>query len=781
MKARTLRRLALAAAATAVTVLLVAPYWNLDRYRRQIQAGLERELHRRVTVGKPRLLLLRGPGVTLTDVVIEDHPRAGKEPFAYVTALEARIALRSLWTGRLEFASLRLVEPSLNLVKPAGGSWNFTDLVRRPPELPASKGASAPSIAVRRGRINFKFGDTKSVLYLANADLDLYAPEGPQGVWQIRFTGEPARTDRPAQRLGKVAARGRLWPGKGLELDAELERSYLEEISTLLAGRDLGLRGSLTSRARLQGPMSELRLSGEAQFRDFRRWDLPTLLGADWRIEYAGTLDLPGQRLQLALSPAEQWPLKVLWDVNRFLEEPRWRMQLDLNEVPLASVMEALGVLGLTTPPNLRLSGAVSGQLAYQPASGWEGALAIREARAVLASGVELRCPQAPVVVRPAQIRLGPWKLEGPGAASLLLEGSLTAAPSQASLSLKAEQMPVAIGGAPFWPGLEPVPVLGGTAEGTWTGWLRYWRTPDGGGRWTGRFQVRDAKLRVAELARPLQVRQAQVELAGDQLVVRELRGAVGGIAVDARYSGRHSSPASAELKLHLGRLDLAELEQVLAPVLDRRRGLLDRALRRARAPTPSWLLHRRLEGEFDAEAVVLSGARVAGPVRGRFRWHGLQMTLVPLEARLEEAELRGRVEVDLQRPTPAYNVTAVAGPLETPSGRWWIEGWLQTEGLSEEVLGNLRAGGALLGRQVTFAPEEEFDLVAARFGLRYVRRLPRLTIEGLEAVQGDAIFRGQCRTDGEGRLNADLAHPHRRLRLEGTLWPLKLSLSQTP
>ena len=781
MKARTLRRLALAAAATAATLLLVAPYWNLDRYRRQIQAGLERELQRRVTVGKPRLLLLRGPGVTLTDVVIEDHPRAGKEPFAYVTALEARIALRSLWTGRLEFASLRLVEPSLNLVKPADGSWNFTDLVSRPPELPASRSARAPSIAVRRGRINFKFGDTKSVLYLANADLDLSAPEGPQGAWQIRFTGEPARTDRPAQRLGKVAARGRLRPGKGLELDAELERSYLEEISTLLAARDLGLRGSLTSRARLQGPISALRLSGEAQFRDFRRWDLPTLLGADWRIEYAGTLDLPGQRLELSLAPAAQWPLKVLWEVNRFLEEPRWRMQLDLNDVPLAGVMDALGALGLATPQKLRLSGAVAGQMAYQPAGGWEGSLAVREARAVLPSGIELRCSQAPVRIRPGQIRLGPWKLEGPGAAGLLLEGSLAADPSQTWLSLKAEQVPAAIGGAPVWPGLEPVPVLEAAAGGTWTGWLRYRGAPDGGGRWSGRFQLRDAELRLADLARPLEVREARVQLAGDQLEVHELRGTVGGITVEARYSGGHGSAAPADLKLHLGRVDLAELEQLLAPVLDRRRGLLARALRRARAPAPSRLLHRRLEAEFEGESVVLAGARLAGPVRGRLRWDGLQVTLVPLEARLEDAELRGRVEVDLQRATPAYTVTAVAGPLETTSGRWWIEGWLQTEGLSEELLGNLRAGGALLGRQVHFGPEEEFDLVAARFGLRYVRRSPRLTIEGLEAIQGDAVFRGQCRTDGEGRLNADLSHQHRRLRLEGTLWPLKLSLSQTP
>ena len=781
MRARGVRRLAIAAAATIVALVVAAPYWNLDRYRRQIQAGLERELRRRVTVGKPRLLLLGGPGVTLSDVVIEDDPRVGKEPLAYVTALEARIALRSLWTGRLEFASLRLVEPSLNLVKPASGSWNFTDLVSRPPGLPATGARRAPSIVVRNGRINFKFGDTKSVLYLANADLDLSPPETPQAPWEIRFTGEPARTDRPARGLGRLVARGRLWPRRQLELSVEVERTYLQEISTLLAGRDLGLRGSVTSRARLEGPISALRLTGEAQFRDFRRWDLPTLLGADWRIQYSGTLDLPGQRLQLELSPPAQWPLKVVWQGTRLLEAPEWGLQLDLQDTPLTAATDVLRVLGFAAPQDMRLKGLLAGQLNYSPLHGWEGALAVRDAVLALPAGLELRCAEAPVRLQPAQIQLGPWKLETKDGGRLLLEGAVIPEPLQARLTLKGETMPAAVGGAPLWPGLDPVPVLDAVAGGSWSGTLRYFRGPDGPGRWTGRFKVRDAELRVPDLTQPLRVNAAEVQLAGERIQVQDLQGSLGSLPVQAQYSSPRRGGQPAELKLQFGVLELEKLEQMLAPVLDRRRGLLARALRRPRAPAPRWLIERRLQGEFDGESLVLLGERVAGPVRGRFRWDGLRVTFAPLEARFEQAELRGRLEVDLERGTPAYRLTAAAGPLDTPSGRWWIEGWLQTEGLSDELLANLRAGGALLGRQVAFGPDEQFDLVAARFGLRYTRRLPRLTVEGLEAVQGDAIYRGQCKADAEGRLSAELSHQQRRLRLEGTLWPLKLSLSQTP
>src|SRR5689334_6789248 len=95
---------------------LPTPFLKPDPYRPKIQAALEAALNRHVEIGAVRLNLFTGPGFTLKDVLIDDDPSAGIEPFAHVESLDARVKLTSLLRGRLAFSNLRLVEPSVNLV-----------------------------------------------------------------------------------------------------------------------------------------------------------------------------------------------------------------------------------------------------------------------------------------------------------------------------------------------------------------------------------------------------------------------------------------------------------------------------------------------------------------------------------------------------------------------------------------------------------------------------------------------------------------------------------------
>lgn len=776
-----MRCLLAAAAVAGLLAVVAAPYWSLEHYRRRIQAGLERELHRRVTAGKLRFQLLGGPGLSLSDVIIEDDPRAGREPFAYVTSLEARIALRSLWSGRLEFASLRLVEPSVNLVKPPTGSWNFVDIVSRPPGLVTADGGRLPAISVRRARINFKFGETKSVFYLANADVDLEPGADGQRAWEVRFSGEPARADRPAHGLGRIAGRGRLHPAGRLELDVTVERTYLEELSALLAGRDLGLRGQVTSRARLQGPVSALRITGEAQLRDFRRWDLLPPLGGDWRLNYSGTADLPGQRVELEAAPAAVAPLKLRWEAARYLSDPDWRIEVALEAMPTDALFELLRVLGVSAPDGLRLAGEVSGSVSYAPARGWHGALAARNLVVHLPAGMQLHCPLAPVAIETHRVRLGPWRIETPDEGRLNFEASWSGEAPELALTLKGQRVPGAVGGATFWPGLAPVPVLADCRRGTWTGELRYVESARQPGRWTGRIELRNAEMPVPGLAFPVVIERAELRLAPHETRIAGLRGEAAGIAFEADYAAPEGGVRPAQLGLRLERLDPAELERLLAPVLDRRRGVLARALGRQRAPAPAWLLARRLNCAFEVASLEWGASRLAAGVKGELSWEGAKATVRQLRAGAEEADFRGRAEIDLRGATPAYTITLAAGPLEAGGGRWWLEGWLETEGLGEELAANLRAGGVVLGRGVPIGADEQLERIAARFTLRHLRKTPRLNIEALEAVQRDAIFRGEARTDRDGRVVAELAGEHRQIRLEGTLWPLKLVRAAAP
>jgi len=79
------------------------------------------------------------------------------------------------------------------------------------------------------GRINFKFGETKSIFYLLDTDLDLWPPGSAGEPWTMRVKGEPARTDRAARGFGNFILRGE-WhaEAKTAVLDLKLEESEIE-------------------------------------------------------------------------------------------------------------------------------------------------------------------------------------------------------------------------------------------------------------------------------------------------------------------------------------------------------------------------------------------------------------------------------------------------------------------------------------------------------------------------------------------------------------------------
>src|ERR1700694_5493293 len=134
---------------------LAAPKFRANEYRGRIQNAMEKGLQRHVTLGEVRYNLLTGPGFTVSDVSIGEDPVLGAEPIAYVAKLEAIPRLWSLFTGHLEFSSLRLEDAHLNLSrtqltqdeKQSGQyRWNVESLMQ------PSIVATFPTISIRGSR-----------------------------------------------------------------------------------------------------------------------------------------------------------------------------------------------------------------------------------------------------------------------------------------------------------------------------------------------------------------------------------------------------------------------------------------------------------------------------------------------------------------------------------------------------------------------------------------------------------------------------------------------------
>src|SRR5947209_8633859 len=121
---RRLLRLAFLTVFVLLVAGLVAPLIDAAHYSGRIREALEASLARKVDFRKVHFALFSGLGFSVDAVTIHEDPRYGIEPFAYVPTLQARLRIDKLLVGRIQFSSLRLIEPSLNLVKQRDGAWN---------------------------------------------------------------------------------------------------------------------------------------------------------------------------------------------------------------------------------------------------------------------------------------------------------------------------------------------------------------------------------------------------------------------------------------------------------------------------------------------------------------------------------------------------------------------------------------------------------------------------------------------------------------------------------
>ena len=193
-----------------------------------------------------RFSLFRGPGFS---VERRRHPRGSlhrrrAHRLCRGRHGSARRASGPCSAAASSIASIRLDGASINLTKsgPAAepGRWNFASFVNR------SVMSAAPAIHVRNSRINFKFGDTKSVFYLTETDLDICAARlAAGGGWSVSCSAKPARTDRTAQGLGSFTLQGPLVRGaRARRSRPGLERTGLGELTALLRGQSGSVHGT---------------------------------------------------------------------------------------------------------------------------------------------------------------------------------------------------------------------------------------------------------------------------------------------------------------------------------------------------------------------------------------------------------------------------------------------------------------------------------------------------------------------------------------------------------
>lgn len=290
-------------AGLVLLLALLPPLLNVNHLQRRIAASMSASLGRTVHLDRVSLHVLPVPGFTLENLVVSEDPAFGSEPVIRANTVEVTLRPSSLWRRQVEFSSIKFVEPSLNLVRNAQGTWNLQSLLMHAASVntaPTEQRRAGPEprfpyIEATGARVNLKIVEEKKPFSLTEADFALWLPTPQQ--WHVRLEGKPARTDTNISDPGTVRLEGWLERAATMaEVPVDLTASWvgapMGEASKLLSGKDAGWRGNLSVESRLTGELGAAKLTANVHLEELRRADFVPVQTMDVRAECSGTLDV---------------------------------------------------------------------------------------------------------------------------------------------------------------------------------------------------------------------------------------------------------------------------------------------------------------------------------------------------------------------------------------------------------------------------------------------------------------------------------------------------------
>jgi hypothetical protein len=562
MSARSSTKLGLKILLSAVALLLIAglaaPKFQAGQYRERIRQAMEAALNRKVEFsGDVHYNLFTGPGFSVNNVTIGEDPELGAEPIAYVGStgrLTAVPRLWSLWTGHLEFASIRLDDAQLNLTRsepqPGQYRWNVERLMR-----PAIV-AAFPTIAVRNSRINFKTGDVKSTVYLLDCDLDITPPSSAKDGWHVRFEGKPARTDRPARGSGLFAARGGWYPSTGnLDLNLQLDRSELSDLVALIRGQDVGLQGMVSGKAHLAGPPSDIAINGRLNIGELHGWDQSVPQGEVWPLNLSGKWNLRDQQLKMDAGVAGKIALHYL--VDKYFSQPRWGFSLSFQNFSVGPLVDVARHLGAPLPPDLKLKGQLDAAIGYSGTL--NGGATLHKAELSIQGSAPVQIETAQVMINEGHARLSPTLVTFPSRQQATLEAAFNVGDLAPDFMVSTAALNVHA--------LAGIPLVSSLPEGEWGGELRFAQ-----GVWSGDFQLSKAVVNFPGFSLPVKLA-AEGRMDGARVSLQHVHATAGDVNVQGEYRYEPGTLRPHRFRLTIPELDTGSLEKLAMPALSHKGG----------------------------------------------------------------------------------------------------------------------------------------------------------------------------------------------------------------
>jgi uncharacterized protein involved in outer membrane biogenesis len=357
-------------------VLALAGLWifaNPNSYRDVIQAQLEKQLGRKVTLGEMSLGLLPFRFQVENPVIAEDAS-VGQQAFVRAEKLDIRVGLFSLLQGKVDVDSLELRRPSVELVRTKQGTWNFATLG---PKSSTSTAGVNPASGPSGSSTSFTLGKL-TILDGQLGITDLQKGAARTGYDHIDLTlldytpGKPFSFDLAAHIQGKGAQEIRLKGEGGPVSDSNPAETPFSgdlilkevEVGSLMKFLDskviTSANGVLSGESKIANQKGNITTSGTLNLdkAQVNGLDIGYPIKVDYKLMAAiaeSLMTIEDAKLQLG-----QTPISVAGTLNAAGRVPVMDLKLKSGDVSIAEIARLASAFGVAFAPGTTVTGRVS-------------------------------------------------------------------------------------------------------------------------------------------------------------------------------------------------------------------------------------------------------------------------------------------------------------------------------------------------------------------------------------------------------------------------------------
>lgn len=425
--------LIIVAGVVVVLVLALVAFvalFNADKYRPQVQAELQKELNRPVTIGKIGLKLLP-LSVDLQNVSIGESPAYhSNQPFATAKDLYVRVGLFSLLRGDISVKSLRVAQPQVQLIRDDQGVWNFSTIgsqqSQSAPAAPSGGNSQAQGkpqaplslddIRITDGRItvvDHTPGQLSGVYDHIDLDLNGYAPHK-------RFSTK-LDAHLPGQGRQLVSLDAQVGPIPEVKTEIVPVDGTIELTEVSLSGIQKFLKASIppgtdtiaSGKADIKTENGAYACKGNLKLDNTRinGVSLDNEIQAKYDIRADTTHDLI--QIQSADLKLGSTPLSVSGTIDSHVTPAVLDMKVKTDNASITEIAKIAGALGVGFNPKYQIQGKITADLAAKGTTKQPALNGTLAARNVEVSGSEIkqpvRVPELDLTLSPQTIQSKPF------------------------------------------------------------------------------------------------------------------------------------------------------------------------------------------------------------------------------------------------------------------------------------------------------------------------------------------------------------------------------------